>query len=104
MEAVASEPFFFNPFDEAIRRDPYPLFARARREHPAWRHPGMPVVSVFTHAECKILCSLPEPDGTLMAVLLGAGLRKAEARNLMVRRVDLEHGEIQVRKRMEALA
>ena len=57
--------------------------------------PREPIV-VFTEAECKILCSLPEPDGTLMAVLLGAGLRKAEARNLTVKRVDLEHGEIQV--------
>jgi integrase len=72
-----------------IERDPMrhvPTYKAAQRE---------PIV-VFTQAECKILCSLPEPDGTLMAVLLGAGLRKAEARNLTVKRVDLEHGEIQV--------
>jgi integrase len=53
-------------------------------------------VEVFTDAECKILCSLPEPDGTLMALLLGTGLRKAEARNLRVKRVDLENAELHV--------
>ena len=37
---AAAAPFSFNPFDEATRRDPYALFARARREHPAWRHEG----------------------------------------------------------------
>jgi len=53
-------------------------------------------VEVFTEAECKILCSLPEPDGTLMALLLGTGLRKAEARHLRVKRVDLENAELHV--------
>jgi cytochrome P450 len=53
MEAVASAEFFFNPFDETTRRDPYALFASARRAHPAWRHEGLPVVSVFRHADCQ---------------------------------------------------
>jgi cytochrome P450 len=53
------EPFFFNPFDEATRRDPYALFARARREHPVWRHEGLPVVSVFRHADCQALLRDP---------------------------------------------
>jgi cytochrome P450 len=51
----AGEAFFFNPFDEAVRRDPYALFARARRAHPAWRHEGLPVVSVFRHADCQTI-------------------------------------------------
>jgi cytochrome P450 len=43
--------FVFNPFDEATRRDPFPLFARARREFPVFRHPGlpMPISSVFRY-------------------------------------------------------
>lgn len=53
-------------------------------------------IEVFTDAECEILCSLPEPDGTLMAVLLGSGLRKAEARNLSVKRIDLDNAELHV--------
>jgi cytochrome P450 len=55
MEAAIGSNFFFNPFDEATRRDPYALFARARREHPAWRHEGLPVVSVFRHADCQAI-------------------------------------------------
>jgi cytochrome P450 len=60
MEAVATEPFFFNPFDGATRRDPYALFARARAEHPAWRHEGFPVVSVFRHADCQAILRDPQ--------------------------------------------
>jgi cytochrome P450 len=43
--------FTFNPFDEATRRDPAPLFARARRERPVYRHAELPVVSVFKYAD-----------------------------------------------------
>ena len=34
--------FAFNPFDEETRRDPFPLYARARREHPVYRHRDVP--------------------------------------------------------------
>ncbi len=50
----------------------------------------------FTEDECKALRSLPDPDGTLMAILLGTGIRKAEARNLIVARVDVENAEITI--------
>jgi cytochrome P450 len=43
--------FTFDPFDPAVRRNPFPLFARARREHPVFRHAGLPVVSIFRHAD-----------------------------------------------------
>src|SRR2546428_11154637 len=55
----AAAPFSFNPFDEATRRDPYATFARARREHPAWRQEGLPVVSVFRHADCQAILRDP---------------------------------------------
>jgi len=45
----------FNPFDEATRRDPYALYARARREAPIWRHPGFPIVSVFRYADVQAI-------------------------------------------------
>src|SRR2546428_3312971 len=57
---AAAAPFSFNPFDEATRRDPYALFARARPEHPAWRHEGLPVVSVFRHADCQAILRDPQ--------------------------------------------
>jgi cytochrome P450 len=61
MDALeTTEPFSFNPFDEATRRDPYPLFARARREHPVWRHEGLPLSSVFRHADCQAILKDPQ--------------------------------------------
>jgi len=60
MHDVAREPFRFDPFDEATRRDPFPIFARARREHPLWRHEGLPVSSVFRHADCQAILRDPK--------------------------------------------
>jgi cytochrome P450 len=60
MEAVASEPFSFNPFDEATRRSPWALFARARREHPVWAHDGLPVHSIFRQADCQAVLRDPK--------------------------------------------
>jgi cytochrome P450 len=50
-----SEPFAFNPIDPAVRRDPNALYERGRREHPAFRHAGLPVplVSVFRYADVQ---------------------------------------------------
>lgn len=45
-----STPFEFNPFEEATRRNPFPLYARGR-ELRVHRHPGLPVVSVFGYAD-----------------------------------------------------
>ena len=45
-----SDDFFFNPFDEATRRDPFALYARGRALR-TYRHPGLPVVSIFRHAD-----------------------------------------------------
>ena len=53
------EPFEFNPFDDATRRHPFPLYARARREQPVYRHPGMPVISVFRYADIQSILKDP---------------------------------------------
>jgi cytochrome P450 len=53
------EPFAFNPFDEASRRDPFALYARARREHPVWAHDGFPVVSVFRFDDAQAILRDP---------------------------------------------
>jgi cytochrome P450 len=45
-----SDDFFFNPFDEATRRDPFGLYARGRARR-VYRHMGLPVVSIFRHAD-----------------------------------------------------
>jgi cytochrome P450 len=53
------EPFRFDPFDEATRRDPYPTFARARREHPVLAHEGLPVFSLFRYADVQAVLKDP---------------------------------------------
>ena len=47
----------FNPLDPALRRDPFPTYARARREAPALVHSGLPVrlVSVFRYEDCQAI-------------------------------------------------
>jgi cytochrome P450 len=52
--------FAFNPFDDATRRDPFPIYARARREHPAYRHEGLPVVSLFRYDDIHAVLRDPE--------------------------------------------
>jgi len=42
--------FFFNPFDDATRRNPYPYYTRGR-ELRAFRHPGLPVTSIFNYED-----------------------------------------------------
>jgi cytochrome P450 len=54
------EPFDFNPFDDATRRQPFGLFARARREHPVYPHPGLPIVSIFRYADVQAILKDPE--------------------------------------------
>jgi cytochrome P450 len=52
-----AEPFVFQPLDPATRRDPFALYARGRREQPAFAHAGLPlrVVSVFRHADVQAI-------------------------------------------------
>src|SRR3989441_11205231 len=57
---AAAAPFSFNPFDEATRRDPYALFARARGGRPAGRRAGLPAVPVFRHAACPAIRRDPQ--------------------------------------------
>jgi cytochrome P450 len=45
--------FAFDPLDEATRRDPFPTYARARREVLVYAHPGLPVTSVFRYDDVQ---------------------------------------------------
>ena len=58
-DPAASETFQFDPFDPETRRDPYAIFARARREHPVFPHAGFPVVSVFRYADVQRILKDP---------------------------------------------
>lgn len=59
MGVSAMPAFEFNPFDLETRRDPYALYARARREQPVYAHPGIPIVSIFRHAD--VMAILKDP-------------------------------------------
>ncbi len=51
--------FTFDPFDPGVRREPFALYARARREHPVYAHPGLPIHSLFRHED--VLAVLKDP-------------------------------------------
>lgn len=51
--------FTFNPFDEATRRDPFPLYARGRRDYPVFAHAGFPIASVFRYADIQAILKDP---------------------------------------------
>ena len=50
-----TQPFLFQPLDPAVRRDPYALYERGRREFPVFAHEGlpMPLVSIFRYADVQ---------------------------------------------------
>ena len=48
-----SDPFAFDPMDESTRRDPFPVYRRARREAPVYAHRGWPVRSVFRYDDVQ---------------------------------------------------
>lgn len=49
---------------------------------------------LFAEAEADALCALPSPDGHLLTLLFWAGLRRAEARLLTGKRLDLGQAQI----------
>jgi cytochrome P450 len=50
-----AEPFAFMPLDPAFRREPWGIYARGRREHPAFEHTGLPMrlVSIFRYEDVQ---------------------------------------------------
>lgn len=65
---------------------------------PTFKQKPQPVIDVFSEAEVQALLSLPVVDAAPLAVLLEAGLRKAEARALTLRRCLPESGRVVVIK------
>ncbi|MCW2977730.1 MAG: integrase family protein [Actinomycetia bacterium] len=49
---------------------------------------------LFTEAESDALCALPSPDGHLLTLMFWGGLRRAEARYLTGKRLDLGQRQI----------
>jgi integrase len=70
-----------------IDRNPFDVLPEIRRQ-------PQPVIRVFSDAEVEALLSLDTIDAAPMAVLLEAGLRKAEARHLRLRDCYPESGQV----------
>jgi len=54
-----ADDFDFNPFDLETRRNPFPIYARARREHPVFPHTGLPLTSVFRYNDIQAILKDP---------------------------------------------
>jgi integrase len=63
---------------------------------PDFKKQLQPIVPVFMVEEEAALRALPEPRGTLMALLFDTGIRKAEARMLTAKRVDFSTQQLLV--------
>lgn len=82
------ETFHFDPFDPATRRDPYAIYARARREYPVYRHEGLPVVSVFRYADVQ---SILKDAATWSSSFDRPGMRNDEIPPSMIGQDPPEH-------------
>lgn len=65
---------------------------------PSIRYHEPTVTPVFTDTDVTALCGLPSPDGELMTILFWSGLRRAEARHLTAKRLDLKAQMILVKE------
>ena len=72
-----------------IKENPLDFVAKPKR-------PGRKIPNLPTDRDVADLVALPHPDGPLMAILAGTGIRKGEARRLQARHIDLERGILTV--------
>lgn len=76
-------------FDDRIQKSPM-------RKVPKMKAGKRRPRDIFSEEEAALLVSLPSPDGPLFDLLFGAGLRRAEARALRRRDIDLTRGRLMV--------
>jgi cytochrome P450 len=50
----------FNPLDIETRWNPFPIYKQARHEHPVYRHPDVPIVSVFRYGDIESILKDPQ--------------------------------------------
>lgn len=81
---------------ERLEKDPARLMPSQK-----WRISG-PIQDLFSEDEIATLEGLPEPDGTLMALMFETGLAKIEAQNLRVKDFDLPNWHMHVAREAKA--
>lgn len=65
---------------------------------PSMRYKPNRVYNIFSQADTEALCGLPTPDGQLMTLLFWTGIRRAEARMLTGKRLDLDRRQVVVKE------
>ncbi len=60
------------------------------RKVPSVKHPPRRLKEIFTAPEVSMLKGLPEPDGTLMAILFMTGIRLSEATGLQRKHIHID--------------
>jgi integrase len=65
---------------------------------PAMKQHAQPIIDVFSEAEQLRLEALPLPDGPLMTLLFETGLRREEACQMRVERIDFDAGMVMVKE------
>jgi integrase/recombinase XerD len=83
--------FLWAEFHDKIPRSPMGKVATIKKYQ-------APPVHTFTIPQVAALEALPAPDGQLFSILFGSGIRKAEARKLQRRDIDLDRRRLIVRR------
>ncbi len=63
-----SAPLSFKPFDPQFRRNPFPIYARGRRESPVMLHADLPIASVFGYDDIVEILKDPETWSSVFPV------------------------------------
>ena len=63
-----SAPLSFQPFDPQFRRNPFPIYARGRRESPVMLHADLPIASVFGYDDIVEILKDPETWSSVFPV------------------------------------
>jgi len=90
VRSIVNQFFKWATFKDRIDRNPMDKVATIRQ-------PETPKRDIFKLPEIAALEALPSPNGQLLAIMFGTGIRKAEARHLRREHIDLDRNRLIVR-------
>ena len=78
-----SAPLSFKPFDPQFRRNPFPIYARGRRESPVMLHADLPIASVFGYDDIVEILKDPETWSSVFPVPAELDARRDLPRSML---------------------
>lgn len=78
-----SAPLSFQPFDPEFRRNPFPIYARGRRESPVMLHADLPIASVFGYDDIVEILKDPETWSSVFPVPVELETRRDLPRSML---------------------